>query len=196
MAGHQHRDPACGEAVEQLPQVPADQRVEPDGRLVEDQQLRRTEQGDREREPALLPTGQLTTQPPHTVGQPDIDDHPVHIGRRDAQHRGEVAEILHHGEVRVDRRVLRGVTDPAAQRRRPGRMVEYVERTGVDHLCPDDRAHQGRPTRTESPLPVAVKSIRLTLTPTPLAEQGRKSFIHTATDPSTACAVSPIRSPA
>ena len=50
--------PAGGQAAEQLPQVAAQHRVEPDGRLVEHQQLGLAEQGRGERDPGLLAAGE------------------------------------------------------------------------------------------------------------------------------------------
>ena len=52
VAGDQQRGAGVGEPVEELPQVAAQHRVEPDGRLVEHQQLGLADQRDGEARPA------------------------------------------------------------------------------------------------------------------------------------------------
>ena len=54
VAGDEHRGAGVGEPVEQRPEVAAQHRVEPDGRLVEDEQVRAAEQRDGEAGPRAL----------------------------------------------------------------------------------------------------------------------------------------------
>ncbi len=51
MAGDQHAGALVGESMEEPPQVLAQHRVQPDGRLVQHEQVRLLDQGDRETHP-------------------------------------------------------------------------------------------------------------------------------------------------
>ena len=63
VAGDEHRGAVVGEPVEQRPEVAAQHRVEPDGRLVEDEQLGAAEQRDREAGPGALAAAELRRRP-------------------------------------------------------------------------------------------------------------------------------------
>src|SRR5512133_1947530 len=56
VARHDQRRPAFGELVEHAPQVATQQWVEPDGRLVEHEELWLAEKRRRERNPCAFPT--------------------------------------------------------------------------------------------------------------------------------------------
>ena len=90
---------------------------------------------------------------------PTVVDHLVDAVAGGAEHAREVAQVLAHGEVGVDRRRLRHVADPAAQRRRARRLPSTVTVAGLDDLDADDRAHQrrlaaaARPEQPGRPIP-------------------------------------------
>src|SRR5690606_28763118 len=54
-----HRDAAGAQLAHQLPDLAASARVEPGAELVEDRHLRPADEGQRDRESLLLPTGEL-----------------------------------------------------------------------------------------------------------------------------------------
>ena len=68
--------PRVGEPVEQRPQVPAQHRVEADGRLVEHQQVGLVEQGDGEAGPGALPAAELADDLVGVAGEVDGLDAP------------------------------------------------------------------------------------------------------------------------
>lgn len=60
VGGDEERGAAFGgEGVEQLPQVAAQDRVEADGRFVQDEQVRGAEQGDGEGDTGALAAGEV-----------------------------------------------------------------------------------------------------------------------------------------
>ena len=80
--------------MEQPPEVVAQHRVQPDGGLVEHQQLGLADQRAGERGPALLPAGEPPDQVAAAVGQADRVERPRRALGRDAEHGGEVAGVL------------------------------------------------------------------------------------------------------
>ena len=126
-----------------VPEVAAQHGVEAHGGLVEHQHLGRRPAARRQARPG--PPGRRTagcTTASAWVGQPDLADDPVDVAARRAEDGGEVAQVLAHREVGVDRRRLGDVADRAAQLRRPGRPAEHLDRAALDDLHADDRAHQ------------------------------------------------------
>ena len=72
MARDEQRRAAVGEAVEELPQVAAQQRIEPDRRLVEDEQVGLAEQRGRERDAGALAAGQPVDDPVAVLLERDV----------------------------------------------------------------------------------------------------------------------------
>ena len=66
--------PRVGEAVEELPEVAAEHRVEADGRLVEDEQLRVAEQRGRERDARALAAGEARDDAVGVLVERDVVD--------------------------------------------------------------------------------------------------------------------------
>ena len=105
---------AVGEPAEQRPEVAPQHRVEPDGRLVEHQQLGRRRAA---RPPARRgPPGRRRAGRPRRRRGCSSPTSPTtrstsRAGR--TEHGGEVAQVLAHGQVGVDRRRLGDVADPS-----------------------------------------------------------------------------------
>ena len=91
----------------------AQHRVEPDGRLVEDQHLGLAEQRRGQRDTGALAAGEVAD---HLVGllvQADGLDHLGDALMGDPEHPGEVPEVLADAEIEVDGGRLGHVADPA-----------------------------------------------------------------------------------
>ena len=105
--------PARGEGVERGPQVAAQDRIEPDRRLVQHQEVGIADERARERHARALPA----REGPHDLAgvRPEIDrrDRLVDALERGVEDAREVGEVLAHGEVAVDRRRLGDVADAA-----------------------------------------------------------------------------------
>ncbi len=142
VAAHQHRDPGRGEPVEEAPEALPQHRVQPDGRLVEHEQVRRPEQRDGERGPRALAPREASHHRPGVPGEVHGLDDPIHLGGADAEDPREEAHVLAHRQVVVDARLLCGVADPGAQRRRSGRLTQHGHPAPVGALHADDAAHQ------------------------------------------------------
>ena len=144
VAGDEQRGAVAGEAVEQGPEVAPQHGVEPDGRLVEHEQIRLAEQRGGQRDARALAARQRAGELVAGVGEVDGGERPADLARRDAQHGGEVAQVLLDGQVGVDRRRLRHVGHAAAQRRRARRLLEHAHVAARHALHADDRADQRR----------------------------------------------------
>ena len=154
VARHEHGGPAVGDPVEQLPQVAAQHRVQADGRLVEHQQVRRTQQGDGQAGAAALPAGQPADHLAAVVVEPDAGDRLVHPGPVHAEDTREEGEVLGDREVVVDARGLGDVADAGPQRRTAGRLAEHLDGARAHLLGPDQATHQrglAAPARAEQP---------------------------------------------
>src|SRR4051812_2777754 len=103
----------------------AEDRVEPDRRLVEQQELWPAEQGSRQRDSGPLPTGEPADEPVDLRLEIPLTYDLVDAPSRHPQDRGEVAEVLPDSDVGVDRRRLSDVADAAAKRRAPGGFAEH-----------------------------------------------------------------------
>ena len=138
------------ELAEQRPQLPAQQRVEPDRRLVEQQQPRRRSARPRARRAhAVRPRGRGRAGRP-CRSSPTRSITIADLGTAD---RREVAHVLAHGQVLVDRGCLGHVPEPRRTRRAsPGVHAEYGDPPAYLCLNAGDRADERRlaaPTRSE-----------------------------------------------
>src|SRR3954452_1881207 len=144
VAGDQHGGAVVGEAVEHRPQAAAQHRVEPDGRLVEDQHLAVAEQRHRQGCARAL----AAPEPSHllvpAVAEVDALDAPVHLRGRGAEDAGEEPEVLHDGQFVVHAGRLGHVADAVAQTFVAGRQPEHLDRAAGDDLDADHRAHERR----------------------------------------------------
>ena len=139
-----------GDAVEEVPQVAAQDGVEADGRFVEYEQFGCAEQGDGERDAAALAAGEPACEGVGVRGEVDVGDGAgdvfaagvaaVAAGQQDG---GEVVEVLADRQVVVDGRGLGDVADAGAECAVARRFAEDLEGSGDLGLCADDRAHQG-----------------------------------------------------
>ena len=154
-----------GQRVEKLPEVSPQHRVESDGRLVQDEQLRPAEQRCPERDPGPLPAGEAVDD----AVLPLPADRPRRSSPRRARGRprgcARSSEVLADGQIAVDRWRLGDVADTTAQLARPRRPIEHHDLARVDDLHADDRTDQCRlagAARTRSPVtePAATSSER------------------------------------
>ncbi len=144
VARDEQRRPLVGEPMEELPEVAAEQRVEPDRRLVQHEQLGVGEERDRERDAGPLAARQPRDDPASLRAERDGIDHLVAAGGPEPVEPAEVAKVLADREVGVDRRRLGHVADPAPQRGRPGRLAEHGHVTARNLLDADDGAQERR----------------------------------------------------
>jgi hypothetical protein len=140
----QQRDAFGGEGAEALPELHPQHRVEPDRGLVEDEQLRASEQRGGERDPGALTAGEAPHRLIGVLAEVDRSDYLVDPLPRCIQDAREVAKVLPHAEVPVHGRRLGHVADSAPQPSRSGRLAEDEYGARVDDLHPDDRSDQGR----------------------------------------------------
>jgi hypothetical protein len=134
--------PRSAGAREQAPQLDAEQRVKPDGRLVEDQQLGLAEEHRRERDPRALAAGEVPDELAGAGGDRNGLEDLVDAGAGDPEDAGEEAEVLAHGEIAVHRRRLGHVADARPQRGAACRAAEHIDASAGGALHADDRAHQ------------------------------------------------------
>lgn len=121
VAGDQHRDPGGGEAAHQVPHLPDAGRVQPVGRLVEDQQLGLFEEGGGHREP-LFHAQRVRLHPlVGPVTEPDLRQHLVDPGRRHPTGHGEQPQRAPAGEVAEELGALHDGAEPAGHGRQPVR---------------------------------------------------------------------------
>ena len=153
--------PAAGELVERVPQLAAQHRVEPDGRLVEHQHLRAcvssaTASDTRDRcPPDSCPASESESSPRPTVSARALRSRRRPTPSTEAKN----SQVLPDRQVGVDARRLGDVADPAPQRGAAGRLAEHRDRAALDDLHADDAAHQRRlaaSRRSEQPGDLAV----------------------------------------
>ena len=116
VAGDQQRGPAAGEIGELLPEVCPQHGVQPHCRFVENQQLGLADQRARQRHPGALTTGEIAAIGGAVIGQPHPIDRGVGGAAVESVKRRKVADVVDDPQIVVDRRVLRQVSDAAAQR--------------------------------------------------------------------------------
>ena len=93
VARDEQRDAVVREAVEQLPQVTAQHRIETDGRLVEHEQLGRAQERGAERDPTELATGQRPGEPVDLGAQVDVVERALDVVVADPEDPREVAQV-------------------------------------------------------------------------------------------------------
>ena len=150
MARDEQRRAAVGELAERLPEVGAQDRVEPDRRLVEHEHRRAVQERRRERDARALPARERVHDLPRGVLQRDLGDHLADPLRRRACHGCEVAQVLGHRQVAVDRRRLGEVADLVPERRRAGVAAEDRHAAAGDDLDADDRRASASTCRSRS----------------------------------------------
>src|SRR5690606_13698935 len=147
----QARVPLGGDAVEQLPEVAAQDRVEAGGRFVQDQEFRGAEEGDGQGDAAALSAGQVAREGVGVPGEVHVRDRagdgvPAAVGGGAArvEDRGEVVQVLADRQVVVHGGRLGDVAYAAAQRGVSGEEAEDVQGAGHLRLGADDGPHQRR----------------------------------------------------
>ena len=107
----QERGALRGQVLEGVPQVLAGEGVQPDGGLVEDEELGAGDQGAGQRRPVGLAAGVGAHAPVGQIGQTDDGQDLVDVAGAGTGQRGKVAQILAGGEVLVDRSPLGDIAD-------------------------------------------------------------------------------------
>ena len=112
--------------AEQLPDLHDPRRIEPVRRLVEDEQVRVGEEGGGDAEALLHPEREALHRLAVAPGQPDLREHSVNSGKREAAQAGERHEVRPRRQARDERWALdqdadpRGVVLRGADRTSPG----------------------------------------------------------------------------
>ena len=128
LRGQQHRRPARDQVADRGPDLVPAARVEPGGRLVEEQHLRGQDHARRQVEPAAhaaavalhaLVAGVGEVEPLQQLGRPQLRPAPAEV-----EEHPEQLEVLPAGEDLVDRGVLAGQADPAPYLLRVPRDVD------------------------------------------------------------------------
>jgi len=147
VARDEERLPFCRKPLEEPPQVTAQDRVQTDGGLVEDEELRFADQGAGEGGPGTLSAREVAGDGAGVAREVDLGEGAVDGIGRGAEHPGEVADVVPDGEVVVEARRLGHVADRATERRRAGWPAEDGHRAAGDDLDTDDRPDQRRLAR-------------------------------------------------
>ena len=159
VARDEQRRAAVGELVEEVPQVAAQHRVEPDGRLVEHEDVGLVEERRRERDARLLPAREPPDEVCGHVGEADALDHRVDArSRRTEDPR----------EVRRGSRAPRGRRRPTAPASRSRRgSAARARRRGARARSPSPAATIWTPTidRISVDLPLPLGPSRPVTTP-------------------------------
>ena len=153
-----HARPVGPDAVDQLPELAARQRIDAGGRLVEDQQVGVVDQGADQAELLLHAAGQLAGRPVGEAPQPDavqqLGDAALGLGTAEAEQPGEEVGVLEDRQRRVEvlAQALRHVGDAGA-----GVPAEAgVGHVAAEHLDPpllDRRAPATSAIRLDLPTP-------------------------------------------
>ena len=142
MTGDQEGGAALGQGVEGGPQLLAGDRVQADGRLVHDEQVRvGHERAGQDHAPGLA-AGVGGHGPVGQGGEPDDVENLVQVTGPAAGQGGEVAQVLAGGQVSVDGLSLGDVADPTAHGGSTGGVPENLDLPAVA-LDADDGAHEG-----------------------------------------------------
>ncbi len=107
MTGHEHGRAVRREIAQQAADLPDARRIEPVGRLIDDQQRRPAEHRGSQAEPlahALRVSPDLAAR---DLAQPRDAKHPAELGRRAAAPgRGHHLQVLPTGQPRIERRLF------------------------------------------------------------------------------------------
>src|SRR6266704_1447797 len=118
--GQQDRLPLGVQHPQDVPEVSPGLRVEPGGRLVQEQHVRPVHQGPRDQQPLGLPAGQVGGHRLAPVREPEHLEQLVGAARGLAQPEAEEPaaelQVLRHGQLHVERVVLGHHADPALHR--------------------------------------------------------------------------------
>ena len=129
--GQQDRGPACGQVPDQFPELPSGFGIEARRRLIQEQQLRPSDDAQRDIEPSSLPAGQLVTAPPLQPGQAgELDD----LGRvaRPRVVARELADHLGHRELRLSGQLQNDAdSGPPAPPRACRILAQYRHRAAI-----------------------------------------------------------------
>jgi hypothetical protein len=118
LGGQQHRGPAGGQRPDDLPDLAAATRVQPGGRLVQEQQLGGDDDAGGDVQPPSHAPGVGLDLPPGRLGQPEGVQQLARprpgAWPREAEEPGQQHQVLPPGQVLVDRGVLAGQGNQAA----------------------------------------------------------------------------------
>ena len=146
--------PVRPDVVDEPPELPARQRIDAGGRLVQDQEIGIVDQGAAERELLLHPAGQLAGRAIRKGMQPGRAQEAraarATLGRRLPEQASEIVDVLHDREARIEiaAQALRHVGDArhdaVAVRRRSDVAAERANGPGLQAANAGDQAEQGR----------------------------------------------------
>ena len=145
VGGEQDRLAELAEALDQLPGTPPGRRVEPGGRLVQEEQVRVADQPEGQVEPSLLAARQRLDPGAGLLAQADQVDH-LPGGARGRIVAAEQLQHLAHGELAEVAGGLEHDADPLAEvPPAPPRVeAEHLDLAGVAVPVPLEDLHGGR----------------------------------------------------
>src|SRR5258706_10119327 len=168
--GEEDRLALAQEQAQLLPHEGARLRIEPGGRLVEEEELRIVHERAREHEAALHAAGQLLD----AASRARLQRRELEQARQSLFHRllvdAEVTpvhdEVLAHGEVGIEVVDLRhhAHADAPFARRIRHRMVEERDFSGIGHREPEQHAKRGRLARAvgaQEPIAFAARELEV-----------------------------------
>ena len=161
LRGEQHRGAVVFELLDEVPHRQPATRVEPGGRLVEEQHRRPGDQAHRDVEPPPHAAGVGLDDPVGGVDQVEPLEQliaaPEALGLRHVEQATDVLHVLATGEPLLDGRVLSGEADAPADTVGIAARIDAVDQghAGVGAQQRGEDPHDGglaRPVRTEQPV--------------------------------------------
>ena len=136
--------PELAQAGDHVPGVAAGVRVEPGGRLVQEQQFGVADQGQRQVQPAQLAPGQGPRPRPALAGQAHLLDSLRHVPRPGVEARVQGNDHLPHRQFGVDAARLQHDPDPLTETAPASAWVEpeHPHRAGRPLAVPLENLHR------------------------------------------------------
>jgi len=141
--GEQHGAPAAGERADPFPQGPARFHVEAGGRLVEHDQVRRADERQRDRQPALLAAGKVAHPATRERGQSERRQRLVDVGRMRIMCRDGPRDLARTQRIR-EAAQLRGGAEAPTHREIFRRAAEERRGPGVGRAQAEGDLERGR----------------------------------------------------
>ena len=145
VAGQDHRGALGGQPRDDAVHVAGAGRVEAVGGLVEDEQPGLGEQRGGQAEPLPHAEGEPAQPVIGDVGESDLLERGVEVGRAVAAQPGQRGQVGPRGERRVEARAVHESGDAVGQGELATRWcAEDLERAGIGRREPEDQTEQGR----------------------------------------------------
>ncbi len=130
------------QVAKERPEVTAQDRIQPDSGFVQDQQARRSKEGDSQGHAAALTAAEPTDPNAAVRRQIHLFDDPLDGFNIGTNNGGKVAEVVGHTEIVVHARCLRDVTDHAPGGAGTGRLAKDCRTAAMDALYAGEGTHE------------------------------------------------------